>query len=177
MSSTTSVKLGSLSPSANTLFREGALLGRPILQSIGSMEPGCCNVLCCGMLPQVYGRLAVGPFVCILLGTSLPACLPGMPFDVAGPPLQGPSQHSWQGLLDSLRGSSVKIGTIQRRLAWPLRKDDTHKSRSVNNFFDSRRACNSPGHSLPEGTPPKNEQFCPKGLQWRWHFYGILMWM
>ena len=36
--------------------------------------------------------------------------------------------------LDSLRGSSVKIGTIQRRLAWPLRKDDTHKSRSVQNF-------------------------------------------
>ena len=35
---------------------------------------------------------------------------------------------------DSLRGSSVKIGTIQRRLAWPLRKDDTHKSRSVNIF-------------------------------------------
>ena len=36
--------------------------------------------------------------------------------------------------MDSLRGSSVNIGTIQRRLAWPLRKDDTHKSRSVNNF-------------------------------------------
>ena len=36
---------------------------------------------------------------------------------------------------DSLRGSSVKLGTMQRRLAWPLRKDDTHKSRSVNNFF------------------------------------------
>ena len=35
--------------------------------------------------------------------------------------------------LDSLRGSSVKIGTIQIILAWPLRKDDTHKSRSVNN--------------------------------------------
>ena len=33
--------------------------------------------------------------------------------------------------MDSLRGSSVKIGTIQRRLAWPLRKDDTHKSRSM----------------------------------------------
>ena len=32
---------------------------------------------------------------------------------------------------DSLRGSSVKIGTIQRRLAWPLRKDDTHKSRKL----------------------------------------------
>ncbi|KAK1441127.1 hypothetical protein QVD17_06965 [Tagetes erecta] len=29
-----------------------------------------------------------------------------------------------------LRGTSDKIGTIQRRLAWPLRKDDTHKSRN-----------------------------------------------
>jgi hypothetical protein len=38
------------------------------------------------------------------------------------------------GILDSLRGSSDKIGTIQRRLAWPLRKDDTHKSRSVRIF-------------------------------------------
>ena len=37
--------------------------------------------------------------------------------------------------LDSFRGSSVKIGTIQRRLAWPLRKDDTHKSRSDTSFF------------------------------------------
>ena len=36
--------------------------------------------------------------------------------------------------MDSLRGSSIKIGTIQRRLAWPLRKDDAHKSRSVNNM-------------------------------------------
>ena len=34
-------------------------------------------------------------------------------------------------LLDSLRGSSVNIGTIQRKSAWPLRKDDTHKPRSV----------------------------------------------
>ena len=28
--------------------------------------------------------------------------------------------------MDSFRGSSDKIGTIQRRLAWPLREDDTH---------------------------------------------------
>ncbi|KAK7377397.1 hypothetical protein VNO80_02821 [Phaseolus coccineus] len=33
-------------------------------------------------------------------------------------------------------GTSDKIGTIQRRLAWPLRKDDTHKSRNGPNFFD-----------------------------------------
>ena len=36
--------------------------------------------------------------------------------------------------MDSLWGSSVKIGTIQRRLAWPLRKDDTLKSGSVLKF-------------------------------------------
>ena len=35
---------------------------------------------------------------------------------------------------DSLWGSSVKIGKKQRRLAWPLRKDDTHTSRSENMF-------------------------------------------
>ena len=29
------------------------------------------------------------------------------------------------------RSTYIKIGTIQRRLAWPLRKDDTHKWRSV----------------------------------------------
>ena len=32
--------------------------------------------------------------------------------------------------MDSLRGGSVKIGTMQRILAWLLRKDDTHTSRS-----------------------------------------------
>ena len=31
--------------------------------------------------------------------------------------------------------SSEKIGTIQRRLAWPLRKDDTHKSRMYHFCF------------------------------------------
>ena len=37
------------------------------------------------------------------------------------------------------RWSSVKIGTIQRRLAWPLRKDDTHKSRNGPIFFEILR--------------------------------------
>ncbi len=55
--------------------------------------------------------------------------------------LELPFSGSWvqlRGLdrcLDSLRGSSVKIGTIQRRLAWPLRKDDTRKSRSVDHVL------------------------------------------
>ena len=43
----------------------------------------------------------------------------------------GQSQCAGAGV-DSLRGSSGKLGTIQIILAWPLRKDDTHKSRSVN---------------------------------------------
>jgi len=43
--------------------------------------------------------------------------------------------HKFLLALDPLRRSSVKIGTIQRRLAWPLRKDDTQKSRMVSNFF------------------------------------------
>ena len=34
---------------------------------------------------------------------------------------------------DSSRGPSVRIGTIWRRLARPLRKDGTHESRSVDN--------------------------------------------
>jgi hypothetical protein len=36
--------------------------------------------------------------------------------------------------MEPLRRSSDKIGTIQRRLAWPLRKDDTHKSRKYETF-------------------------------------------
>ena len=46
-----------------------------------------------------------------------------------------PAAASFHESTDSLRGISGKIGTIQRRLAWPLRKDDTHKSRSVPNFL------------------------------------------
>jgi hypothetical protein len=37
---------------------------------------------------------------------------------------------------DSLRAVHIsKIGTIQRRLAWPLRKDDTLRSRSSSFFY------------------------------------------
>ncbi|CAL9084745.1 unnamed protein product [Musa textilis] len=48
--------------------------------------------------------------------------------------------------------TSDKIGTIQRRLAWPLRKDDTHKSRngpnffSLTGFFRSLSGCSSSSH-------------------------------
>ena len=57
------------------------------------------------------------------------------PTKLHAPAVLGFSHHPGSGKtteapLDSLRGSSVRIGTMQRRLAWPLRKDDAHKSRS-----------------------------------------------
>ena len=70
-------------------------------------------------------------------------------------------------LLDSFRGSSVKIGTIQRRLAWPLRKDDTHKSRSGNGVYrrsrDASRAalgisCRATRKSRSGGDLPRHAQ-------------------
>ena len=39
---------------------------------------------------------------------------------------------SYKGLCSGGGGLSVKVETIQRRLAWPLRKDDTHKLRNTN---------------------------------------------
>ena len=54
-------------------------------------------------------------------------------------------------LVDSLRESSVKIGTIQRILAWPLRKDDTHKSRSVNNVYNHDDASDNVARERPTG--------------------------
>ena len=45
--------------------------------------------------------------------------------------------------------SSAKIGTIQRRLAWPLRKDDTHKSRMYHFFHFRLRRPTSRGMERP----------------------------
>ena len=47
-------------------------------------------------------------------------------------PAAGPLEVSWQ-IADFLRGLPFELGTMQRRLAWPPRKDDTRNSRSVNN--------------------------------------------
>ncbi len=56
-------------------------------------------------------------------------------------------------LQDSLRGSSVKIGTIQKILAWPRIKDDTHKSKGVIIFsfysFPLRTQCVGAKNKLP----------------------------
>ena len=60
---------------------------------------------------------------------TLPCSKEAFPAAIFPTPVFRTKAATW--VLDSLRGSSDKIGTIQRRLAWPLRKDDTHKSRSV----------------------------------------------
>ena len=40
---------------------------------------------------------------------------------------------------DPLRGSSVKLGTMYRILAWPLRRDDAHTSRRANDESQQSR--------------------------------------
>ena len=82
------------------------------------------------------------------------------------PPANLPNTSVGLHNLDSLRGSSVKIGTIQRRLAWPLRKDDTHKSRSVNNALAAHINVNvrvECTRSLPT-SEVKRREFCAGSL-------------
>jgi len=71
------------------------------------------------------------------------------PFGLFGLQAQVSQTHADRG--DSLRGSSVNIGTMQRILAWPLRKDDTHKSRSVNSSSTCR-----------QGTAPRTSLRCAR---------------
>ena len=60
----------------------------------------------------------------------------------------------------ALRGSSVKLGTMQRRLAWPLRKDDMRKSRSVNNALRKRcpRLASRPSPCRPGPSAPRRRR-------------------
>ncbi|KAF9672609.1 hypothetical protein SADUNF_Sadunf11G0060200 [Salix dunnii] len=82
----------------------------------------------CYMMPVVFKRLKY------LIG-------PRMVTDLV------PFLYAEQRTPDVPEGTSDKIGTIQRRLAWPLRKDDTHKSRNGPNFFLFFPACSN--GSLP----------------------------
>ena len=79
--------------------------------------------------------------------------------------------------VDSLWGSSFEIGTIQRRLAWPLRKDDTHTARSVNNSILIGVCLWHPYFELEGGEPVKGARGrgqralrvarpCPAGPDW-----------
>ncbi|KAG2563408.1 hypothetical protein PVAP13_8KG350202, partial [Panicum virgatum] len=62
--------------------------------------------------------------------------------------------------------TSDKIGTIQRRLAWPLRKDDTHKSRNGPNFFEI--LCAGPWLRVFSFTDkPLGACFLSRGYPWR----------
>jgi hypothetical protein len=65
-----------------------------------------------------------------------------------------------------LFGASGKIGTIRRRLAWPLRKDDTHKSRSVQ-IFDRCNLSPGAGSSQHHNVPVRHATplSCRAGIQ------------
>ena len=82
-------------------------------------------------------RVAMGPASSFPLGTQTSRALPGNCMLVMYYVMSWyviPLNHTAyrDRTRGSLRGSSVKLGTMQRKLAWPLRKDDTHTSRSVN---------------------------------------------
>ena len=83
---------------------------------------------------------------------------------------------------DPLRRSSDKIGTIQRRLAWPLRKDDTHKPRRVTKFFAPRPmrhhllasscCCSSPAFWSPAYMAPRVLQLASPRRCFNWILLG-----
>ena len=79
------------------------------------------------------------------------------PLALAGPGIEGGEFHRLTS--DSPRRSSDKIGTIQRRLAWPLRKDGTHKSTRVTKFFVPPMPRPTPGGGLNLGRPPPHERY------------------
>ena len=69
--------------------------------------------------------------------------------------------YGWRA--DPLRGSSVNIGTTQRTLAWPLRKDEKRTSRSVNICLP---LVDTPPASGSQGTPPADaRRAAPSGVR------------
>jgi len=78
---------------------------------------------------------------------------------------------------ESRKRSSVKFGTIQRRLAWPLRKDDTHKSRRNRLFFFLIPLfffSESPSFVRPSTTRKYYSELELKSPKWQWGFALLL---
>ena len=76
------------------------------------------------------------------------------PLALAGPATEGGEFHRLTS--DSPRRSSDKIGTIQRRLAWPLRKDGTHKSRRVDYVLFRHQGPAARGELRQSASAPRN---------------------
>ena len=114
-------------------FNHGTPVIACTLLVTGSVESAATTVLGHKPKQKYVAVLVVGRTTVDTGRTILATCRGSVSHCIYGP---CSSQQTLNNrCLDSLRGSSVKIGTIQRRLAWPLRKDDTHKSRSVNIFL------------------------------------------
>ena len=70
--------------------------------------------------------------------------------------------------LDSLWGSSVKVGAVQRILARPLRKGDTHISRSVMRAIltnDTNDAMNARGKLYVPVARTQSQDVCDEAKQ------------
>ena len=79
---------------------------------------------------SLYIYIYIYMYIYTYIGAGLQAHPPGQGGDRRGP-AEWPCEDLHR-FADALRGSSVRLGTMQRILAWPLRKDDMHTSRSVN---------------------------------------------
>merc|ERR1712187_805202 len=90
--------------------------------------------------------------------------------DCEGLPGEGHQGQHLSRCLDPLRGSWVEFGTVQRRLAWPLCKDDTRKSRSVNNLASEPLPLRQRGTScLAPRWPPVG---VPRGRRVKRHYHA-----
>ena len=70
----------------------------------------------------------------------------------------------------------IKIGTIQRRLAWPLRKDDTQIREAFYIFFNKKRKRKkkkNPPPSLRPGEDSNSPHTSVRGVQFRYLFLVI----
>ena len=111
----------------------------PIPCGKGSIPHG--SVLCSWALPSGVPRPGLEPMTlgsqvrCIAGSAKQASVVKAGPLGAFNPFKVARILAGKPSLVDSPRRSSDKIGTIQRRLAWPLRKDDTHKSRRVTKFF------------------------------------------
>ena len=114
--------------------------GRPGIRLHTPYATGHAWCAACASSPQPTCFLHGQGCMCLLLplsgveGLRAPAGERGVSAAYRWP--VAPVYIRMQYIMYVLSGTSVKIGTIQRRLAWPLRKDDTHKSRNGSKFFE-----------------------------------------
>ena len=105
---------------------------KPMCCSQSSSKPSPCGAQAAGLCGGVLVRNSWGTdtFLCCKQDMSRPVCKNETQSHNKYPKILDTQNHPLAKHLDCFRGSSVKTIAIQRRLAWPLRNDVTHQSRS-----------------------------------------------